>query len=249
MRVACVLLLFVTVFSLCSCNPDVSEGFDSKSLAVADYTPSSVVAEDYLSQGVHILNYNSVSDCVIAVENGKADFTILDSFEYAMYTASQRKIEFFKKCEYTSDFCAYFSGDSEALCGEFNDALSDLKKDGTIEKIINCYETGNEYSIPFSSGENGVVTMLCDPAFEKRVYCDENGEFYGADIDIARTVFSQLGYTLEIKVADFDELFFMLEKGEGDFIISATELTGERAEEYLASDSYLTLEYYLVRRK
>lgn len=249
MRTACVLLSFIIIFSLCSCGSDVSEGFEGKSLAVADYTPSSVVAEDYLSQGAHILNYNSVSDCVIAVENGKADFTILDSFEYKMYTESRRDIAFFKKCGYSVDFCAYFSGASEALCGEFNDALSDLKKDGTIEEIINCYAKGNEYSVPFSGGEKGVVTVLCDPAFEKRVYCDENGGFYGVDVDIAKTVFASLGYTLEIEVADFDELFIMLEKGKGDLIISATELTGERAEKYLTSDSYLTLEYYLVKRK
>ena len=58
-----------------------------------------------------------------------------------------------------------------------------------------------------------------------------------------------MGYSVEIKEADFDELFLMLENGEGDVIVSATEYNESRAESYLASDTYLTIEYYLVERK
>ena len=91
--------------------------------------------------------------------------------------------------------------------------------------------------------------MLCDPNFEKRVFTDDDGEVVGFDVDIAREICNYLGYDLEIVTADFDELFIELNNGAGDFIISACEVNEEREEYYLLSDTYFTLNFFLIEKE
>ena len=91
--------------------------------------------------------------------------------------------------------------------------------------------------------------MLCDPIFENRVYYNDENVLMGTDVDIAKTICAYLGYDLVIEVADFDTMFLEIESGNADFIMSSAEYTEQRAENFLFSDVYSTLEYNVYTRK
>ncbi len=248
-RIISFVLCFAFVISLSSC----SEGdfvFETEKIIAVQYASAVESAcEEYVSDGYTKVTYNSSSDVVLAVENRKADCGVLNEFELNSYLRAGRNIKQVQCCEYSIDYCAYFSVDNENLQNSFNEALKDLKDNGTIEKIKTAHLKGESFPNSKTANKNGTLTMLCDPSFENRIYTDDDGNTVGLDVDITYEICNYLGYDLEIVAADFDELFVKLDEGEGDFIMSACEVNEERAEYYLASDTYFTLYYYLVERE
>ncbi len=245
---SCILCLAV-LFNLASCS-SVAEKFEEEKIVAVKYASANEKASDsYVNRGYTKVTYNSSSDVVLAVENGKADYGILDEFELNSYISNQRKIKKKEQCEYSIDYCAYFSLENEELQMSFNEAIAKLKSDGVLDEIKNAHLKGKSFLNSAEDNENGTLTMLCDPSFENRVYTDENGGIAGLDVDIARAICNYLGYDLEIVTVDFDELFIKLQDGDGDFIMSACEVKEERAEYFLLSDTYYTLNNYLIEKE
>lgn len=238
--ILCPVILLLTA----SCGISEETYQTEKTVAVKYESADEFAVDEYVSDGFIAVTYNSTADVVLAVENGKADFGILNEFDYNLYRESEREIQIKEKCSYTTEYCAYMNFSDEELAEQFNGAITELKSNGTLEKIIN----GTEIFVNGDSGENGTLTMLCDPSFENRIYADSDGNVTGIDVTIASEICRELGYKTEIVTGDFDELFLMLQDGEGDFIITASEFTQERSEYFLASDSYLTLNYFLIEK-
>ena len=242
-----VVLSLVCLFSLSSCKVDTDVIDKEVIIAVKYGSANEIACEQYIEYTK--ATYNSSSDVVLAVENGKADYGILDEFELNSYISNQRKIKETEQCEYSIDYCAYFSAENEELQNLFNDAIARLDSNGVLDEITNDYLKGKSFLNSAEDNENGTLTMLCDPSFENRVYTDDNGDVEGLDVDIAREICNYLGYDLEIVTVEFDELFIKLQDGEGDFIMSACEVNEEIEEYYLLSDTYFTLNYYLIEKE
>lgn len=245
--VACIICLSF-VFGLSSCNNSSKVFQTEKILAVKYASCNEFAAEEFVSRGFTKVTYNSTADVVVAVENGKADFGILNEFEYNSFILAKRNIQEKDICTYYEDYCAYFDSENQNLKELFDEGLAEIEADGTLEAIKSAHFNGRYFSPQNTDKHNGTLVMLCDPHFENRVYIDGNGKIAGLDVDIAREICGTMGYGLEIVTGDFDELFIKLQEGEGDFIITASQLTEERSQYYLASDIYFTLNYYLIEK-
>lgn len=246
--ISCALcLLFIFGFTSCDEINEISR--IEKTVAVKYSSGNELAVEEYVLQGFTKVTYNSSADVVLSVENKKSDYGILDDFEFISFTSAGRNIKKLETCDYSPEYCAYFNAGNKSLKEAFNKAIGDLKNDGILEKIKNAHLKGERFSSSVKVNENGTLVMLCDPSFENRVYTDEDGNVVGLDVDIAYEICNYLGYDLEIVTADFDELFIKLNEGDGDFIMSACEVNEERAEYYLLSDTYFTLNYHLIERE
>ena len=232
---------------LSSCGEVASVLETERIIAVKYDSANELACEDY--EEYTKVTYNASSDVVLAVENKKADYGILDNFELNSYIMAGRNIKQKEKCQYSLDYCAYFNSNSETLQKSFNDAIKYLKDKGVIDEIITTNLKGESYKVSKSNNENGTLTMLCDPSFDNRLYTDDNGEILGLDVDIVREICNYMGYDLKIVSCDFDEMFIKLQDGEVDFVISDCEVNEERENYYLLSDTYFTLNYYLIERK
>jgi len=83
--------------------------------------------------------------------------------------------------------------------------------------------------------EAGTVTIGF--ANEKPYAYEENGELKGANVDIAKAVFKELGIeNMEAKLADFSQLIPGLQAGQFDLITAGMAITPERAEQALFSE-------------
>lgn len=249
-KLICLVLSILLVFSFGACNKKEDNDNFKKPVVVSSAKADSVAAaKEYAnSVGAEYHQMESSQDAVLAVINGKADYVILD--EYEGYALTQgNNLEFSGRCEYDVQYRACFSIDNTNLCENFNKAFSELKIDGTIDKIKDAQIKGKSLASDVEKGENGTLTMVCDAVFENRVYYDENGELKGVDIEIAKAVCNYLGYGLEIIVKDFDEMFQCLDDGTADFVLSSAEFTQERAEHFVFSDVYATLEYNVYTLK
>ncbi len=245
------LLAVLCISGLSSCENDGEVLLNkTQCVAVVSDSDETVAAKIYCdSMGVELLEYASSYDAVTAVQNGKADFVILNEYEAQSFIDARCELMFLEKCEYKLECRAIFNFDNKELMKEFNEAFDSLTNDGTIQKIKNSHIKGESYNIPYSSGEKGELVMVCDPIFENRVYYNDENVLTGTDVDIAKTVCAYLGYDLVIEVTDFEMMFTELELGNADFIMSSAEYTEERAENFLFSDVYSTLEYNVYTRK
>ena len=244
------LLSVVCILCFSSCEDD-SEVLINKTryVAVVSDSDETMAAKVYCdSIGGELSEYASSFDAVTAVRNGKADFVVLNEYEAQSFIDSKCELEFSEKCEYKLEYRAIFNFENKKLLNEFNEAIESLTNDGTFDKIKQSHIKGESFNVPDSSGEKGELVMLCDPIFENRVYYNDENVLMGTDVDIAKTICAYLGYNLVIEVADFDTMFFEIESGNADFIMSSAEYTEQRAENFLFSDVYSTLEYNVYTR-
>lgn len=248
-RILSFIISLIFIFTLNACGNSDTVSTESSIIGATSQSPSVSAIDEFLLSGASPVFYNTASETVLALENGKIDYAVLDEFDFYDFSKNERPIEIVEKAQYSLNSYAYFSADNIELKEKFDSAIETLRENGTIENIKNGYlQKSAESKINTYSFSNSLI-MLCDPSFPNRVYTDDNGNILGSDVDIAREICAELGYSLEIVGADFDELFIMLESGEGDFIMSSAELTEERAAQYLASQPYFTLNFYLVKRK
>ncbi len=242
-------LCLAFMLALSSCGETESILPEEKIVAVEYGLEGSIESESFFVDGFSIATYNTPSDVVLAVENGKATFGVLDDFQFNSYISAGRKIKNVALCGYRIEYCACFASDNEALQEKFNAAIHLLNKDGTLEKIKSDNLKNVAYEPIESIKSNETLVMLCDPSFPNRLYLNDNNDAVGLDIDIAKAICNYLGYELEIRTADFDDLFTMLQEGEGDFVISAAEVSEIKAEQFLLSDTYFTLNYHLIEKE
>lgn len=247
-RVLSFIISLIFIFTLDACGNSDTVSTENSIIGATSQSPSASAIDEFLLSGASPVFYNTASETVLALENGKIDYAVLDEFELQDFLRSDSSIEISQKAKYSLSSYAYFSADNIELKEKFDSAIEKLHENGKIDSIKNSYlnkTASNTQKYDYSKA----LVMLCDPSFPNRIYTDDNGNIIGSEVDIAREICAELGYSLEIVSADFDELFLMLENGEGDFIMSAAELTDERTEQYLASQSYFTLNFYLVKRK
>lgn len=251
MGVLSVLLCFCM---LCSCDnlnkANVEAAIGNKPIIAVLSDSDELLASEKFSEkiGGDIVRYNLTSDAVVAVLNGKADYVVLNEYESQEFIDAGNELELVECADYKIEYVAWFDADNLQLKNEFNKALKDLKNTGVIEKIKEANKQGGEYTYHNVTPSKGELVMICDPLFDNILYYSDSGEVCGTDYDIAKAVCNRLGYTLRIEVVDFDEIFNSLEAGEGDFVMSATQYSAERAEFFIASDVYSTLNFNVYKR-
>ncbi len=248
-RFICFIFCLLCLFNLVSCDLVADVVKSTKIVAVEYGSANEFAAEEFVEKGYKKVTYNSSSDVVLAVENGKADYGILDDFQLNSYIKAQRKLKKVQTCRYSISYCAYFSPENTALKNTFDKAIDDLEKNKISDKIVTANMNGDSYCLNKSGESKGTLVMLCEPNFDNRVYLDENENVVGLDVDFVKSICNNSGYDLEIVTADFDELFVKLENGEGDLVIAPCEITEERKDYFQSSDAYFTLNYNLIERE
>lgn len=246
-------LLICFFVLLCSCDKAdeaVSDAIGKTPLiAVMGDSDELIAAEAYSYEiGGDVVEYNLTSDAVVTVLNGKSDYVVINEFEAQKYIDAGNRLEFVCNTTHKIEYVAWFDVENAQLRDEFNKTYEALEKDGVISAIKDANKKGKTYVYEATAPIKGELVMLCDPLFEYIISYNDAGDLCGVDYDIANAICSYLGYKLTIETVEFDEMFGALSDGEGDFIMSATQYTPERAEYFLASDVYSTLDYGVYKR-
>lgn len=243
-----VLLAVITIFTFTSCD---TQGVKTDAvIGVAEDTPSSFAIDEFLTDGVSFVKYSTFSEVVLALENGKIDYAVMNDFEIRDAQNSGAELEKVQTAVTTAESYIYFDKGNTELRDAFNSVIKTLSSNGTLEEIKRCHLDGEKYETDYSEDDSdNELIMVCDPSFPDRIYTSDTGEIYGTDVDIAREICCLLDCTLKITTVDFDEVFTALDNGDADFVMTAAEKTDERCKNYICSDSYFTLNFHLVKRK
>ena len=140
----------------------------------------------------------------------------------------------------------------EYLVTEFNEALAQMKKDGSLDKIINKWTSSSKTSSQVTSltsttsaGQKATpvkskYVIASDSSFAPFVFQNSSNQYIGIDMDLIKAIAEDQGFEIEITNPGFDAAIYAVQSGQADGMIAGMSVTDARKETFDFSDSYYT---------
>ncbi|MFS9009843.1 ABC transporter substrate-binding protein/permease [Streptococcus infantis] len=140
----------------------------------------------------------------------------------------------------------------EYLVTEFNEALAQMKKDGSLDKIINKWTSSSKTSSQITSltsttsaGQKATpvkskYVIASDSSFAPFVFQNSSNQYTGIDMDLIKAIAEDQGFEIEITNPGFDAAINAVQSGQADGMIAGMSVTDARKETFDFSDSYYT---------
>ena len=140
----------------------------------------------------------------------------------------------------------------EYLVTEFNEALAQMKKDGSLDKIINKWTNSSKTSSQVTSltsttsaGQKATpvkskYVIASDSSFAPFVFQNSSNQYTGIDMDLIKAIAEDQGFEIEITNPGFDAAINTVQSGQADGMIAGMSVTDARKETFDFSDSYYT---------
>lgn len=200
-------------------------------------------------EGASVERYSKGFEAVQALLQGKIDAVIIDNEPAKVFVSQNSEALKILDTEYTvEDYAMAFAKDNEELQQQFNQAIAELKADGTVDALLDYYINGNENAKPYESpadivydGELVMATNAEFPPYEMHA-TDAAGNDYitGLDADLARAICDKLGKKLVIEDMAFDSILPAVSGGKADFAAAGLTVNEERKKNVNFSDTYCT---------
>ena len=275
-RIAIVLcLVFCLVFAFAACGNKASgpvqinspDDFSGHNIAVQTDTTAAFSIDEMIEAGaknIEVSRYEKIIFCFDDLALGRVDAVYVDSVVAAYYAvgSDKNKIAWISDIGEPMGMCLAKS--SAALANAVEAALDTMFFDGTMNAIATVHfgsEAGaftgglREVSaapvIPkdFTTKTDGVLMVGSDIGYPPMEYKADNGmDNIGFDIDVATKVAELLGLEVKFVETAWDGIFFGIEKGEYDIIISSVSITPERQEKYILTEPYVSNALSIVVR-
>ncbi|EHG14391.1 ABC transporter substrate-binding protein/permease [Streptococcus constellatus] len=191
------------------------------------------------------LTYNSLN-------SGSIDAMMDDQpvIEYAIKQGQNLKISMKGEAVGSFAFGVKKGSKYEYLVTEFNEALAQMKKDGSLDKIISKWtrSTKATSSTPETTTPAGKkatpvkakYTIASDSSFAPFVFQDSNNKYTGIDMDLIKAIAKDQGFTIEITNPGFDAALNAVQSGQADGMIAGMSVTDARKETFDFSEPYYT---------
>ena len=192
------------------------------------------------------LMYNSLSA-------GDVDAVMDDQpvIEYAINQGQNLKISMKGEAVGSFAFGVKKGSKHEHLVTEFNEALAQMKKDGSLEEIINKWTASkgsSDSAVPETStpaGQKATSTkdkyiIASDSSFAPFVFQDDSNQYTGIDMELIKAIAKDQGFTVEVTNPGFDAAVNSVQTGQADGIIAGMSVTDARKKTFDYSDPYYT---------
>ncbi|MCM1507791.1 MAG: transporter substrate-binding domain-containing protein [Ruminococcus flavefaciens] len=201
--------------------------------------------------GAKVEKYKNGSDAVEALENKKVDAVIIDELTAQELVGDNENLKIlpdpFNEEEYA---IAYKKGDTE-LGQQLDDAITQLKRDGTIASISKHWIGSNpdkkSYEPKSDIERTGTLVMATSagfPPYEEEV----DGKIVGFDVDMAMAICDELGMELKIQNMAFNSIITSITLDESDIGVAGISVTPERSESVDFTQSYAISSQVIIVR-
>ena len=189
--------------------------------------------------------YNKAADAVQALLSNKIDAVCIDDQVAKKFVeANSDELAILDTAYAVEDYAICVSKDRTDLTSSLNEAIAELKDDGTLDAILDKYINKTEGAEGYVTPEgteypNGTLIMATNAAFEPYEYI-ENGAVIGIDAEFGKAICDKLGYELQIEDMEFDSIIPAVQSGKADFGMAGMTVTEERLENIDFTDTYCT---------
>ncbi len=137
------------------------------------------------------------------------------------------------------DYAICVAKENTELLEQINDALAEIKADGTQQKIVDKYISGVEHDLEFQKDAEGKeeLHMATNAQFPPYEYYDGD-KIVGIDAEMAAAIADKLDKKLVIDDMDFDAIITSVQTGKSDMGMAGMTVTEERLQSISFSDSY-----------
>lgn len=137
------------------------------------------------------------------------------------------------------DYAICVAKENTQLLDDINNALAELKADGTAQKIVDKYISGEDSGLVFQEDADGKeeIHMATNAQFSPYEYY-EGEKVVGIDAEMAAAIADKLGKKLVIDDMDFDAIVTSVQTGKSDMGMAGMTVTEERLQSINFSDTY-----------
>lgn len=177
--------------------------------------------------------YPSYVDCIMAVRSGKADAYMAEEPLAIRHTDNFEDLQYLSEPIMKEEYAFMLNKDNLELKAKINEALDKLKKDGTLEALQREWIYGEgTLSVdidPKADTSKGTLHVLASSDAEPFCYI-LNGEPAGYEVELIVKVAEQLGYSVDIQLADFSAFMPAVIGEKMDVALGCISVTSEREE-------------------
>lgn len=245
------LLVFIisTLFCGCSFRQQESEASLLEAKSMEDIVGKKVAVitgstqELYLSRNypdITALQYYNNSDLLTALEHNKVDCCFIDSVMLLSIQEENHPIQYLFTAGEGGDFGVAFNKGNQYLCRQFNEFLSQVKNDGTLEILNKRWLTGKAAMAPMTKQtckDDAPVLEVGISTGYPFVFA-RGKEWCGFECDLMVLFGNQTGRRIEFKIYDFNGIIPALSTNKIDAAIAMITISEERKQEILFSDPY-----------
>ncbi|MGN0154043.1 MAG: ABC transporter substrate-binding protein/permease [Lachnospiraceae bacterium] len=230
------------------------DDLEGKKIGVQIGTTGDIYVSDYEGDeaGTVVERYNKGNDAISSLKNGKIDCVVIDEEPAKAFTKRNSDLSILEEEFTLEEYAICVAKENAELKDNINQALSELKADGTLQNIIDNYINeggeGFQYESPEGlSYENGTLVMATNAAFPPYEYY-QDGEIAGIDVDMATAVADKLNMKLEIEDMEFDSIITAVQSGKADIGAAGMTVTEDRLKNIDFTDTYTTAKQVIVIR-
>lgn len=229
------------------------DDLDGKKIGVQLGTTGDTYASDYEGDdaGTTIERFNKGADAVQALKVGKIDCVIIDILPAKAYVEKNPELKILEEEFANEDYAICIDKENTELKDKINDALNELREEGTLKQISDYYVGSDEvkgknpYHKQDIERKNGTLSMATNAEFPPYEYFDK-GEITGIDADIMQAICDKLGMELEIQNMEFDAIITAVDSGKADVGAAGMTVTEDRLKNIDFSDSYTKAQQVII---
>lgn len=232
-------------------SPDDLQG---KNIGVQLGTTGDQLATEYeQNDGSTVERFNKGADAIQALKQGKIDCVVIDYNPAKAFVEKNDDLQILDEELSSEEYAMCVNKDNSELTAKINEALTQLKEDGTLDAIVSNYIGDEAGQHPYTSPEgvdrsNGTLVMATNATFEPYEYYEDQ-KVVGIDPDIAQAVCDVLGYDLKIEDMEFDAIVNAVVSGKADFGAAGMTVTDERKLSVDFTDTYATASQVIIVTK
>ncbi len=147
-----------------------------KTIGVQLGTTGDIYASDYEEEGSTIERFNKGNDAIQALLQGKIDCVIIDEQPAKAFVANTTGLKILEEPFAEEDYAICVSKGKRRAVPQINEALAQLKADGTLDNIVKNYigddtKGQSPYESPADvDRSNGTLVMATNAYFEPYEY-------------------------------------------------------------------------------
>lgn len=245
----CGLLLSVGILlcsSACTTDEPVTEITKTPVVAAVSDSMSLLAAQEFCREkGYDTEELYTLTDCAVAVENGKYEYLVCS--EYEEVDLKSFKLERVDSCAFKSQYSLCFSAEADDLCQQFNASVKELTDNGTLQRICDSYKGADKFDLKATAG-NPIYIVYPEGA-DGFSSLDDDGDATGIEVDLVHAICNNLGYTPVFVCKPYRQCFEALTNGGADILLGIDSLSSDFGEEFILSDPYFTISYNVYSAK
>ncbi|MBR3970344.1 MAG: transporter substrate-binding domain-containing protein [Ruminococcus sp.] len=227
-----------------------ADDLKNKTIGVQLGTTGDTLANDI--EGATVERYKRGADAIQALKQGKIDAVIIDNEPAKVFIEKNEGLQILTEEFAVEEYAIALKKGNTELTQAINDALAELKSDGTLANIEKNW-IGEEYGkYPYTSPEgteypNGTLIMATNAEFPPYEFLD-NQAIVGFDVDMMTAVCDKLGYELEIENIAFDSIIASINSSKADVGVAGMSVTEDRLKNVDFTDAYTTSTQVIITR-